>query len=72
MDPRDDWLQDNSECRCHHQPLKPLERRRRREHQRFVELISLKQELIINKFLGVWRIPWWELQIISPLKYYNE
>ncbi|XP_066992358.2 serine/threonine-protein kinase Warts isoform X2 [Anabrus simplex] len=29
MDPTDDW---NNECRCHQ--LKPLERRRRREHQR--------------------------------------
>lgn len=30
MDPAEDW--NNSECRCHQ--LKPLERRRRREHQR--------------------------------------
>ena len=29
MDPTDEW---NNECRCHQ--LKPLERRRRREHQR--------------------------------------
>lgn len=35
MDPSEEWMMaggPNSECRCHQ--LKPLERRRRREHQR--------------------------------------
>jgi serine/threonine-protein kinase LATS1/2 len=32
MEVTDDWTEGTAECRCHQ--LKPLERRRRREHQR--------------------------------------